>query len=101
VIGMHHVVDTQLPRHAFVCAQLGRRDAEIDYRYSEPIVAMQDDDLAFPGHIELGYYAIYNLFRKYAQGAAIDDWLIVNQALSAEQDPSRRPLLLSDAIRRR
>jgi hypothetical protein len=30
--------------------------------------------------------------------AAIDDWLIVNQALSAEQDPAMWRMLLAEAI---
>lgn len=47
---------------------------------------MQDGDLLFPENIALAYYAIYNLFCKYALGEDIDDWLIANQAIASESD---------------
>jgi len=53
-------------------------------RYKEPIISIQDNDLSFPKNIEYGYYSIYNLFQKYTQAKNVDDWLIVNQALSIE-----------------
>lgn len=58
--------------------------------YLEPIAALQDDDLQLPGHVELASYAIYNLFRSAAAGAAIDAWLMVNQALGADEAPAQR-----------
>ncbi len=73
---------------------------QVAQRYQEPIVAMHDDDLTFPDNIEFAYYAIYNLFRKYALGTEIDDWLIVNQALSAEKDSEKWATLLASAIQR-
>ena len=97
VVGMHHRVDIQLPRDAFTCAQRGEPDQSIWDSYTEPIVSLQDDDLSFPSHIEFAYYAIYNLFRKYCLEATIDDWVIVNQALAA-QDPSLQRQLLQEAI---
>ncbi len=59
---------------------------------------MQDDDLTFPGPVTFAYYALYNLFKKYAGHEEVDDWLIVNQALSSEPDASRWSELLESAI---
>ena len=99
VIGMRHIVETGLPREAFECVLAGRERNDVGRRYWEPIVAMQDDDLVFPGRTTLTYYAIYNLFRKYVEHAPIDDWLIVNQAISCEDDPQRWVALLAGALR--
>jgi hypothetical protein len=67
VIGMEHVVDNHLPERAFGAVELALEghawDGAIADAYLEPIVAMQDGDLDFPGGIELAYYAIYNLFQ--------------------------------------
>ncbi|MET9211794.1 MULTISPECIES: hypothetical protein [unclassified Nocardia] len=82
VVGMWHDVDVELPADALRAAHAGVDHADVDSRYLEPLAALQDDDLAFPDSIELGYYAIYNCFRKYVRGDDIADWLIVNQALS-------------------
>ncbi|HEU5088326.1 MAG TPA: hypothetical protein VFT99_12805 [Roseiflexaceae bacterium] len=99
VIGMHHSVEAGLPHEALECVLAGRDLADVGRRYWEPIVAMQDDDLAFPGGTTLAYYAIYNLFRKYVEHAPIDNWLIVNQAISCEDDPQRWARLLACALR--
>jgi hypothetical protein len=98
VVGTYQVVEKLLPGDAFVAAQRGVDNKNIAQRYAEPITAMQDYDLEFPDHIGFAYYAIYNLFNKYVIGREIDDWLICNQALSAEADPENRPDLLNDAI---
>ncbi|MGS2806479.1 hypothetical protein [Nocardia sp. MW-W600-9] len=82
VVGMWHHVDVELPADALRAARAGVDRADIGGRYLEPIVAMQDDDLAFPDSVELAYYAIYNCFRKYVRGDVVADWLIVSQALS-------------------
>ncbi|MGW5436246.1 hypothetical protein [Nocardia asteroides] len=82
VVGMLHRVDVELPGDALRAARAGEDLAEIGKRYLEPIAALQDDDLAFPDSVELGYYAIYNCFRKYVRGDDVSGWLIVNQALS-------------------
>jgi hypothetical protein len=100
VVGMHHVVDVNLPREAFDAAQTGRDSEEVTLRYREPIVSMQDDDLVFPENIEFAYYAIYNLFCKYVLHKEFDDWIIVNQALSSEEDSSLCFDLLKDAVRK-
>ncbi len=59
---------------------------------------MEDFDLEFPYHIEFAYYSIYNLFKKYGVQANVDDWLIVNQALSSEADQDKWLQLLENAI---
>lgn len=82
VVGMWHRVDVELPGDALRAAGAGEGVADIGKRYLEPIAALQDDDLAFPDSVELGYYAIYNCFCKYVRGDDVSDWLIVNQALS-------------------
>lgn len=98
VVGLSHIVDIALPGDAFNAAQQGLDSAHAAERYAEPITAMQDDDLEFPGNIEFAYYSIYNLFRKYISGDDIDDWIIVNQAVSSELDEARIHSLLSEAI---
>jgi hypothetical protein len=98
VVGMDHCVDNALPRDALASVEAGVDRASVAQRYREPIVALQDDDLELPDHVELAYYAIYNLYRGAIEGAAIDDWLIVNQALSAEENPALWRTLLADAL---
>ena len=61
---------------------------------------MQDEDLTFPDHIAFAYYAIYNLFKKYIGEKTIDDWLIVNQALSTEDNVKAWNELLINAIQK-
>lgn len=100
VVGTEQLVDTRLPDDALACAQAGRDERNVAFRYREPITALQDDDLEFPDPVEYAYYSIYNLFRKYVLGDAIDDWLIVNQALSASERPPEWRLRLGVAIRR-
>lgn len=101
VVGLYHCVDSTLPRDALASAEAGVDRASVAQRYLEPIAALQDDDLELPGQIELAYYAIYNLYRSAIEGAAIDEWIIVNQALSTEEDPALWRMLLADALRGR
>ena len=98
VCGTHQTVDMLLPDDALRSVRDGHDVADVDRRYGEPIAAMQDEDLTFPEPIRFAYYAIYNAFNKYVRNEAIDDWLIVNQALSAESDESRWQWLLEAAI---
>jgi hypothetical protein len=98
VVGTFQIVDKLLPKVAFEAVIIGKDSANIDHRYGEPIAAMQDDDLEFPNEIEFAYYAIYNLFNKYVLRQNIDDWLICNQALSAETDSEKWQNLLNNAI---
>jgi hypothetical protein len=83
VCGTQQTVDSTLPEDALCSVVEGKDTRKVQVRYREPICAMQDDDLELPDDLELAYYSIYNLFRKYVLADPIDDWLIVNQALSA------------------
>lgn len=83
VAGTRQQVDPQLPDDAFETVLREAPGEEISQRYMEPITALQDDDLILPDDIEFAYYAIYNLYRKYARNQPVDDWLIVNQALAS------------------
>jgi hypothetical protein len=98
VVGTFQIVDKLLPNAAFEAAVEGKDSANINWRYAEPINALHDDDLEFPDNIEFAYYAVYNLFNKYVLHQKIDDWLIVNQALSAETDENLWQKLLKQAI---
>jgi len=91
-------VDKKLPFDSFISAKQGSDSQNIAQRYREPIVAMQDEDLTFPENVTFAYYAIYNLFKKYAEQEVVDDWLIVNQALSSEDDSEVGRALFNRAI---
>ena len=99
VVGLSHKVDMALPSDAFNAAQEGRDAAGVAERYAEPITAMQDDDLEFPRNIEFAYYSIYNLFCKYVTRDDIDDWIIVNQAISSEPDEPKMFSILSETLK--
>jgi hypothetical protein len=98
VAGMRHEVDLELPADAFRSALRGADLARVARRYLEPIAAMQDEDLTFPDPVRFAYYAIYNCFEKYVAGREIDGWVIVNQALSSQEDSSEWAQLLSEAV---
>ena len=99
VVGLSHKVDMALPSDAFNAAQEGRDAARVAERYAEPITAMQDDDLEFPRNIEFAYYSIYNLFCKYVMRDDIDDWIIVNQAISSEPDEPKMFSMFSETLK--
>jgi hypothetical protein len=98
VCGTSQVVDSQLPGEAFEAAKRNEFSTQLETRYREPITAMQEDDLSFPEDVQFAWYAVYNLFCRYAQKEAVDDWLIVNQALASEKDPQKQDILLAAAI---
>jgi hypothetical protein len=98
VVGTFQIVDKLLPNKAFEAVISSKDSAKIAWRYAEPISAMHDEYLEFPDNIEFAYYAIYNLFNKYVLQQNIDDWLICNQALSAETVEDLWKDLLNDAI---
>jgi hypothetical protein len=100
VVGTRQQVDKRLPADALESASRGIDSERVEERYQEPITAMQDDDMAFPENIEFAYLAIHNLFEKYVPREDVDDWLIVNQALSSEIDNEKWNILLSGAIQR-
>ena len=83
VAGTIQSVDANLPKNA-LDAVIGELSGEgILQEYVEPICALQDDDWDFNDDGEMAYYAIYNTFCKYVLLQEVDDWLIVNQALSS------------------
>lgn len=98
VAGTKQVVDRGLPAAAIRAVETGSDAENVAYRYQEPIAAMQDDDFNLPDDIELAYYSIYNLFRRYVSSRIDDDWLIVNQALSAHGETSDYASILAAAI---
>ncbi len=98
IAGTLQIVDPELPSDAFESAQNGENLFDTDYRFAEPIAALHDEDLEFPNHIEFAFYSIYNLFQRYVLNRNVDDWLIVNQALSAEISEEKWTELLKNAI---
>lgn len=98
VVGTLQIFDAKLPPDALDAARNGENLHNVDYRFAEPISALQDDDLELPDNIELAFYSIYNLFQKYVMKRQIDDWIIVNQALSAEVEPEKWTEMLKKAI---
>ena len=83
VVGTEQIVDASLPEDAVRAVRTGEGIDAVDRRYGEPTTALQDNDLSFPEPVEFAYYAILNYFRKYALQRDVDDWLIVNQAISS------------------
>ena len=100
VCGTEQIVEAGLPDDALAAVRSGQGIAAVAKRYSEPITAMQDEDLVLPEPVAFAYYAVYNFFRKYALHAEIDDWLIVNQACSSEEDREKWGAILADALER-
>lgn len=99
VCGTKQVVDVTVPQDALKCAKQSRDVANVQKRYWEPIVALHDGDLELPDAVAFAYYSLYNLFRKYTGIEDVDDWLIVNQAISSEVDDTQWAPLLEAAIR--
>ena len=98
VCGTKQKLNINLPRDAIKSVKMGVNILNNEHNYSEPIAAMQDEDLKFPEAIMFAYYSIYNLFRKYICNDDIDDWLIVNQALSAEDNVSKSEEIFAKTI---
>ena len=98
VCGTHQTVDIELLTDAFYAACRGHDTRNVACRFQEPILAMQDDDFTFPESVEYAYYALYNLFKRYAEQKKVDDWLVVNQILSAEMNEVKRRSLLETVI---
>ncbi|GEP41583.1 hypothetical protein [Brevifollis gellanilyticus] len=98
VCGTRQVVDVSLPAAALRCVIEGKDVEKVKSRYGEPIAAMQDEGLVFPDEVTFAYYAIYNLFGRHVLGRAIDDWLIANQALSAQGTQANFRVMLGAAF---
>ena len=82
VVGTIQALDWSLPADAIDVVRRGIDDKSVGGRYIEPIVSMRDDDLYFGDRFDFAYYGVYNLYRLYL-GTFDDDWLIVNQSISA------------------
>ncbi len=89
VVLMKHQIEKELPGNALQAVIDGLANKKIEESYLEPIAALQDMDWEPPDNIEYAFYSIYNLYRKYLEGAEIDDWLIINQCLSSETDENK------------
>ena len=98
VVGTAQEVDPNLPADALAAVRSGAGVASVESRYLEPIAAMQDHDLELWDTAQFAYYAIYNYFNRYATGDAVDDWLLVNQAMSSEDGPRGALSLLERAL---
>ena len=85
VVGMRHTVDDRLPERALDEIDRYLRGQPVDptatdTEYSEPIVAMQDDDLDVPRPVAQAYYAVYNLYRiVFRLPHAADDQVVLDQ----------------------
>lgn len=82
VTGTTQTLEIDLPREALQELVDSELHANVQARYGEPIVALQDLDMKFPDSAELAYFAIYNAHRLYRQGTLIEEKLVLNQALS-------------------
>jgi hypothetical protein len=94
ICGTKQIVNVALPGLALNDVIMGTSDSNANELYLEPISALQDMDLTFPGEIESAYYAIYNLYRKYIQIEEVDDWLIISQALESVGNSDERQKIL-------
>jgi hypothetical protein len=100
VAGTVQFVDADLPADALAAARSDDGIAAVERRYLEPIAAMQDGDLSFPESVTFAYYAVYNFFRKYALQEECDDFMLLNQAGSSDDDPQEWEPALAKAIER-
>lgn len=88
VVGAPHAMDMQLPERAVLAIahaiDTGDRSglAAIDEAYTEPIVALQNDDVSLESPLEAAYYAIYNLGRLML-GRGTDPLVVLSQALES------------------
>jgi hypothetical protein len=82
VTGSIQELDVDLPKEALEAIRAGVDTKAIAERYREPIVALQDEDLELPEAAEFAYYAIYNGYRRYIERHAVEEKLLLNQALS-------------------
>ena len=83
VCGTTQTVDRALPGAALLSVIANEDLDGVAARYLEPLTAIQEDDFSLPREVEFAYLAIHNLYARYVLGKPIDDWLIVNQSLTA------------------
>jgi hypothetical protein len=84
--GVARTLDLQLPPDAFATASTGGATEKINARYQDPIAALKTGDLVLPPDVECAFHAIHNLFLRFACNEAVDEWLIVKQALSSDSE---------------
>ena len=97
VTGTTQLLDVELPREALQELFDSECSVDVQDRYREPIVALQNLDLELPGSAELAYYAIYNAHCRYRRDTPIDERLILNQALSCLPEAGADPAFM-DAL---
>lgn len=87
VVGLTHVVDVDLPARALdeVRARHDAPDvAATILAWVEPIVSLQDGDLALPRRATFALYAIHNLHRLvFEPSDVVSARLVLSQAISA------------------
>ncbi|MDP5240947.1 hypothetical protein Q9Q94_15500 [Uliginosibacterium sp. 31-16] len=88
VTGTLQDVEELLPAEALVCIVEKTDPTSISARFLEPTCASGDEDWHLADEPMYAYLTIYNAFQKYALGKDIDDWMIVNQALSSLGTPT-------------
>lgn len=86
VVGLNHVVDNSLLEDALKSVKCNVDSSDVESRFEEPIAAIDDDDLILPEHIRSSFLALYNLFEKYALSHSVDDSVILNFAVSSEEN---------------
>ncbi len=86
VAGTKQSVDPEVLSEALAAARTGKHDNSIRERLGEIRVALYDGDLKLPEKIEFAFICIDKLTAKYVTGENLDDWLIVELALSALPD---------------
>jgi hypothetical protein len=90
IVGLQHMVDDTLPARALADAAAWLAgepsDPMIAHGYLEPITAMQDGDLDFPGAVELAYDAIYHLHRNVVGTGTVDDRVVLDQVIGSLGD---------------
>lgn len=100
ICGTKQKVDLALPEAALRSVVSGKDVENVADRYQEPITALEDDDLEFPDEVKYAYYAIYNFFNRYVGSRMDNDWVIVNQALSAYGKSADYVAILESSMKR-
>lgn len=98
VSGTDQEIDPTIPIDALESVRDGADVKSVAQRYLEPITALKDGDVELPAEIECAYYAIYNLYRKAIGDEEIDQWLVVNQAITALGNDTDATEILEAAI---
>ena len=98
VVFLTHSVDKSLLNSALQAVIDNHSDGLLD-SFLEPINALEEMDWTPGQNIEYAFYSIYNLYKKYCHKEEIDNWLIINQALSSESDETKIDEMLRCIVR--